>query len=76
MQSLKSKCEALAHSHNDFGEHGSSVSIKQPVKSTTNTVVTELIHLLCTDTKQACFEAADELLLAINGFTLNDDRSK
>ena len=68
--------EALAHSQGHLGKQCGAVGVEQVVQSATQAVVAEVAHVLGGDAEHRTGKAVDGLVLAVDGFALDDQRAQ
>ena len=73
---IKTKAKALRHSQHHIGKKRCAVRIEEVIQRTPEPVVAEVFHLLLTQAKHAAGKPVHGFLLAVDGFTLDDQRAQ
>ena len=68
--------ELLPHGEHHFGQQRRPIGVEEPIERAANAVIAKLPHLRHGEPKQLRREAHRSLLLAVNRFALDDDRSQ
>jgi hypothetical protein len=68
--------EPLPGGQHQLGEQRSAIGVEQPVQGPTKAVIAQMRHLLGADAEHAVGKAVHGLLLTVDRFALDDDRSQ
>ncbi len=68
--------EALAHGQGHLGKQCGAIGVEQVVQGATQAVVAEVVHVLGGDAEHRAGKAVDGLVLAVDGFALDDQRAQ
>jgi hypothetical protein len=76
MQLGQAHGELLPHREHHLSEQRCAIGVKQPIERTSDAVIAKVAHLRSRQPKELRSKAHRGLLLAVDGFALNDDRAQ
>ena len=76
VQLVEAQAEALCDRHDDLGQQRCAVGIEESIQSAPEPVIAEALHLLGIDAEHAAGKPMHGLVLAVDGFALDDERAQ